>query len=121
MATTPPETYQLAGLDPRERGFSRPVELMREDRRCRAAWRYEAVHVVTDFADSAEAALQLLVATLHGQGYRQLRTQASFRQGTYLGSQESWIEYPDPPPTAQPKTGLLTALRSWFHREHLVA
>ena len=121
MATTPPETYQLAGLDPRERGFSRPVELMREDRRCRAAWRYEAVHVVTDFADSAEAALRLLVATLHGQGYRQLRTQASFRQGTYLGSQESWIEYPDPPPTAQPKTGLLTALRSWFHREHLVA
>ena len=92
---------------------------MREDRRYRAAWRYEAVHVVTDLADSAEAALRLLVATLQDQGYRQLRAQASFRQGTYLGSQESWIEYPDPP--AQPKAGLLTALRSWFHREHLVA
>ena len=50
MATTPRETYQLAGLDPRERGFSRPVELMRDDRRCRAAWRYEADSALEDGA-----------------------------------------------------------------------
>jgi hypothetical protein len=113
-------TYQLAGLDPRERGFNRPVELMRIQHRYRAAWRYEAAHLMTDFTDSEEAALQLLVATLHGQGYRQLKTQASFRHGTYLGSQESWVDYPDPP-QVPPKTGLMAVFRRWFHREHLAA
>ncbi|HEU4503413.1 MAG TPA: hypothetical protein VFR79_01175, partial [Nitrospira sp.] len=97
MATTSHDTYQLAGLDPRERGFSRPVDLVQENRWYRATLRYEAAQVATAPTDSEEAALQLLIATLHGQGYRQLKTQISFRNGIYLGSRESWIEYPDPP------------------------
>jgi hypothetical protein len=121
VATTPYDTYQLAGLDPRERGFNRPVELVREDHRYRVAMRYEAARIVTEPADSEETALQLLIATLHRQGYRQLRTQISFRGGTYLGARESWIDYPDPPPPPQPRSGLLAVFRSWFHREHLSA
>ncbi|HET7909183.1 MAG TPA: hypothetical protein VFL19_00620 [Nitrospira sp.] len=118
MTRTPQDAYQLAGLDARDRGFSRTVEVMVEDRRYRVALRYEAAHIVTEPAESHEAALQLLIEALHGQGYRQLKTQVSFRSGTYVGSGESWVEYPDPP---QPAAGLLAVIRQWFQRNALSA
>ena len=37
-----------------------------------------------------------IISTLQEQGYTQLRSQLSVQEGTYLGSQEPWIEYPDP-------------------------
>jgi len=104
VGTTAQNTYQLAGLDPRERGFSRPVEV-REDAP----------------GDTQEAALQLLVATLHEQGYRQLKTQITFRSGTYLGSREAWVEYPDPPHAGRRGAGLVAAIRNWFHWDTLSA
>lgn len=118
MATATHDTYQLAGIDPRERGFSRPVDLMPEDRQYRARLRYEASHITTELAPSQDEALQLLITVLQGQGYRQLKTQISFRQGAYLGSGESWTEYPDPPPVQR---GLLAAIRTWFKRDTLSA
>jgi hypothetical protein len=121
VGTTAQDTYQLAGLDSRERGFSRPVEVRQEDQRYRASMRYEATHVVTEPADTQEAALQLLIATLHGHGYRQLKTQISFRCGTYLGSRESWVEYPDPPLAVRRGAGLVAAIRNWFHWDTLSA
>ena len=110
MVTTARDTYQLAGLDPRDRGFSRPVEVVSDARQYRATLRYEAARIVTEAA-SQDAAVERLIATLHGQGYRQLKTQVSFRDGAYLGSREAWIEYPDPPPAFR---RLLAALRSWL-------
>lgn len=121
MGTPSHDTYQLAGLDARERGFSRPVDLMHEEGRYRASLRYETTRIVAEPADNQEAALHLLIALLHGQGYRQLKTQISFRSGTYLGSRESWMEYPDPPSVAQRGAGLLTTIRNWFHRDKLSA
>ena len=121
MGTTAQNTYQLAGLDPRERGFSRPVEVREDDQRYRASLRYEATRIVTAPGDTQEAALQLLVATLHEQGYRQLKTQITFRSGTYLGSRESWVEYPDPPLARRRGAGLVAAIRNWFHRDTLSA
>jgi hypothetical protein len=121
VGTTAQDTYQLAGLDSRERGFSRPVEVRQEAQRYRASLRYEATHVVTEPADTHEAALHLLIAALHGQGYRQLKTQVSFHRGIYVGSRESWVEYPDPPPTARRGSGLAAAIRHWFHRNNLPA
>ena len=121
MGSTAQNTYQLAGLDPRERGFSRPVEVREDDQRYRASMRYEATRVVTEPGNTQEAALQLLVATLHDQGYRQLKTQISFRSGTYLGSRESWVEYPDPPLARRRGAGLVAAIRNWFHRDTLSA
>lgn len=121
MPSATQDAYQLAGLDARQRGFSRPVEVTPEDDRYRAALRYEATRIVTEPAENHEAALQLLIATLHGQGYRQLKTQVSFRSGTYVGSRESWIEYPDPPAASQRRTGLVAAIRHWFHRNTLSA
>jgi len=115
VGTTPQDRYQLAGLDPRERGFSRPVEVVHEGQQYRAILRYESAHIVTDPVTSQDAALQLLIAALHEQGYRQLKAQVSFRDGAYLGSRESWTEYPDPPP----QRSLCDAIRSWFQRDHV--
>ena len=118
MGTTPQDTYQLAGLDPRERGFSRPVEVVHEGQQYRVLLRYEAARIVTEPATSQDAALQLLITALHGQGYRQLKTQVSFSNGAYLGSRESWTEYSDPPP---PHRSLCATIRSWFQRDHVSA
>jgi hypothetical protein len=113
VGPAPDNTYQLAGLDPRERGFCRPVEVVVQDRQYRATLRYESARVVTEPAASQDAALESLIATLHGQGYRQLKTQISFREGRYLGSRECWTEYPDPAPAPR---SLFAALRSWLQR-----
>jgi len=108
------DKHRLAGLDNRERGFSRPVEFERAGERYRAILRYESTCVITEPHSSQDAALLVLIQTLHAQGYRQLRTQLSFRNGTYLGSQELWVEYPDPPQSDQHRSGLLGQILSWF-------
>ncbi len=107
------DKHQLAGLDDRERGFSRPVEFERAGAHYRALLRYETVRITTDPHATQEDALLVLIQMLHAQGYRQLRTQMSFCRGRYLGSQERWVEYQDPPqPEAEP-SGFITRLVRW--------
>lgn len=107
------DKHQLAGLDHRERGFSRPVEFERAGERFCAILRYETIRISTEPEPAQVTALLALIHALHQQGYRQLRTQVSFRDGIYLGSQELWVEYPDPAPPPQPK-GLLTRIVGWL-------
>jgi hypothetical protein len=90
------EKHQLAGFDARERGFSRPIVFEQAEGGYQAILRYETTRVMTTAQGTPEAALNELIRTLQGQGYSQLRSQLSVRQGAYLGSQEPWIEYPDP-------------------------
>lgn len=90
------EKYQLAGVDNRERGFNRTVELRRDSNAYRATLYYEKIQVRGEAADNSVAALHSLVHRLHASGYSQLRTRLSFRGEDYLGSEEPWIEYPDP-------------------------
>ncbi len=113
MAQTGLDKHQLAGFDDRERGFSRPVEFDRAEDQFRAVLRYEAVRITTDPHPTQDGALLMLIQILHGQGYRQLRTQKSFSNGEYLGSRELWIEYPDPP-QEQKSEGLLAKIAGWF-------
>ena len=108
------ETHQLAGLDARERGFNRPVECEAMSAGFRAVLRYESERVTAEHPTSTETALRELVKALHDQGYRQLRSQLSFKNGAYLGSQEPWIEYPDPPPATVSAHGLMEWLRNWL-------
>jgi hypothetical protein len=108
------DKHQLAGLDDRERGFSRPVEFERVGEGYRALLRYESVRVTTETHPTQDDALTILIQTLHVQGYRQLKTQRSFRNGTYLGSQELWVEYQDPPQPEPERSGLLGKVLSWF-------
>jgi hypothetical protein len=107
------DRFQLAGLDDRQRGFSRPVDIDPVKGQYRARLRYESTQIVTAPAATEAGALLELIHDLHAQGYRQLKTQLSFRRGTYLGSQEPWIEYADPTPDRG--WGLLSTIRNWFH------
>ena len=108
------DKHQLAGLDDRERGFSRPVEFEREGEGYRAILRYEDLRAMTEAHPTQHEALTILIHTLQAQGYRQLKTQMSFRDGVYLGSQELWVEYPDPPEAEPEQPGLLGRILSWF-------
>ena len=107
------DKHQLSGLDYRERGFNRPIEFERAGDRFCAILRYETVRISTEPHPAQDAALLALIENLHRQGYRQLRTQVSFRNGIYLGSQETWVEYPDPTPPPNSE-GLLTKIAGWF-------
>lgn len=114
MEQTGLDKHQVAGLDDRERGFSRPVEFERGGEGYRAVLRYESVRVATEIHPTQDDALIILIQTLHAQGYRQLKTQRSFRNGVYLGSQELWVEYPDPPQAEPEQSGFLDKIQNWF-------
>ena len=113
MGQTSLDKHQLAGLDARERGFSRPVSLVQVGEGYRAILRYETILIETEPHATQDDALRRLIHTLQTDGYRQLRTQVSFRSGSYLGSQELWVEYPDPVVEPEPP-GFMTKLLSWF-------
>ena len=110
------EKHQLAGFDGRERGFSRPVVFEQAGGGYQANLRYETTHVVTTAQDTPGAALEELIRMLQGQGYSQLRSQLNFRNGTYLGSREPWIEYPDPERQPETPDGLIGRLFGWLGR-----
>ena len=107
------DRHQLAGLDDRERGFSRPVEFERAGEGYRAVLRYEAVRVTTELHQTQDVALLAMIQTLQSRGYRQLKTQKSFSNGTYLGSQELWVEYPDPPELQPDRSGFFARMLRW--------
>jgi hypothetical protein len=111
------EKHQLAGVDGRERGFSRPVVFEQADGRYQAILRYETTRVATTPHDTPGAALKELICTLQGQGYSQLRSQLSVREGIYLGSREPWIEYPDQPRVTEQEGGWLKRLCRSFLRQ----
>ena len=108
------DKHQLAGLDDRIRGFSRPVEFDQAGEGYRAILRYESVRISTEVHPAQDLALLALIRTLQAQGYRQLRTQVSFRNGIYLGSQEIWVEYPDPPQPEPEPSGFMARLLGMF-------
>ena len=107
------DRHQLAGLDARERGFSRPVEFTQVGEGYRARLRYETMLQETAPQSTQDDALRMLIQALQSDGYRQLRTQMSFRNGIYLGSQELWVEYPDPHIEPEP-AGFMARLMSSF-------
>ena len=95
MGEGPIDKYQMAGTDERERGFNRPVGVQFDGRAYRATLQYERTSLTGESLESQDAALQQLVRLLQERGYRQLRSQLSFRSGEYRGNQEPWIEYAD--------------------------
>lgn len=117
MSDQAEEKHQLAGLDTRERGFSRPVVFEHADGGYQAILRYEKTRVVTMAYDTPGAALEELIRMLQRQGYSQLRSQLSVREGAYLGSQEPWIEYPDPARGTEQEGGWLKRLFRSFLRQ----
>jgi hypothetical protein len=90
------EKYQIAGLDERLRGFSRLLEMEALGERRRAVFRYEQILVETPACETSREALDDIVRLLRERGYSQLRVRLDFRGDTYLGTQEPWLDYPDP-------------------------
>jgi hypothetical protein len=90
------EKHQVAGLDEKERGFNRQIDVERTDACYRAILRYEQTLVETAACDTSVQAVDELVRMLRDRGYTQLRSRLNFKGATYLGTQEPWIEYPDP-------------------------
>jgi len=109
------DRYQLAGLDDRQRGFSRPVALEPAGDGFRAVLRYERVVLSSESHPTQDEALHVLIHALHRQGFRRLKSQMSVRNGIYLGSQELWIEYPDPQEPSE-RAGFLARVTGWFRR-----
>jgi len=90
------EKHLLSGLDQRQRGFSRQVEIEPEEGGYRASLQYEKLAVRSERRSTKEEALLELVERLQESGYRQLRSRLNFRGGSYFGSLEPWFEYADP-------------------------
>ena len=97
MGNPPSEKHQLAGFDDRQRGFNRVVEVAPVGTVYRATLKYESAQIAAEGPENETAALHHLIRQLHDRGYRQLRTQVSFRGEVYLGNRAPWVEYPDPP------------------------
>ena len=117
MSDQAQDKHQLAGVDTRERGFSRPIVFKSIDGGYQAILQYETTRVVTTAQATVGIALEELIRTLQGQGYSQLRSQLCVRQGIYLGSQEPWIEYPDPARSTEQEGGWLKRLFRSFLRQ----
>lgn len=107
-------TYQLAGVDNQERGFTRQIKVSSRNGLYKAALRYEALRLEGTPCDTDETALRNLVQALQQRGYTQLRTQLIFRGDQYLGSQELWVEYADPKPQSESIGGIKKWLRCFF-------
>lgn len=105
--------YQVAGLDERERGFNRTAEVRRDGDGYRTVLHYEQLQLATTRHPTPDGTIGDLIQLLQTRGYIQLRSRVSFRGGSYLGTQEPWIEYPDAPQPAEPPHWF-SRLIGWF-------
>lgn len=96
MASDIVEQHQIAGLDEKERGFNRQIDVERIEEGYRAILRYEQTLVETVACETPVQSVEELVRLLRDRRYTQLRSRLNFKGMTYLGTQEPWIEYPDP-------------------------
>jgi hypothetical protein len=90
------EKHQVAGLDEKERGFNRQIDVERIEGGYRAVLRYEQTLVETAVCETSIKTLDELISMLRDRGYTQLRSRLHFKGAAYLGTLEPWIEYPDP-------------------------
>jgi len=104
--------YHVAGLDDRDRGFNRQVHVIPCEGGFQARLRYELLQIEIDPFPMEDQVLKRLVHVLHERGYRQLRTQRIFIGEQYLGSQELWVEHPDP----ESSLDIKKAWSSWFRQ-----
>ena len=108
--------YQLSGLDDRERGFTRQVEISYRDKWYQAVLRYERFRADGSSPTDETGALRNLIHTLQAQGYTQLRSQLIFRGQLYLGSQELWVDYGDEEIAKKQRDGIWGLFFKWVKK-----
>lgn len=109
--------YQLSGLDEQERGFTRQVECICHEHEYEVILRYERIKVEGQSQIDEQSALQNLIEILHKSGYTQLRSQLIFQGKAYLGSQELWVDYPDPECLEAQRQTLINRIREWVNKK----
>jgi hypothetical protein len=121
MSSTSPDIhiYHVAGLDDRERGFSRQIHVIPREGGFQARLRYEALQIEVDPVPTEDQALKTLIHVLHEKGYRELRTQRIFTGEQYLGNQELWVEYPEPDVPRETRKNWLAWIRQILVRSLL--
>jgi len=108
--------YHVAGLDDRDRGFNRQVQVIPCEGGFQARLRYELLQIEIDPFPMEDEVLKRLIHVLQDRGYRQLRTQRIFIGDQYLGNQELWVEYPDPESSLDTEKTWGAWLRQIFRR-----
>ena len=88
--------YQIAGIDDRDRGFTRQTEIRNLDGHYQAIFRYETFFLDAEPQVTEQAALANLIKQLQKRRYTQLYSRLQFRRGHYLGTQEIWEEHQEP-------------------------
>ncbi len=116
MESTSPITnvHHISGLDDRERGFNRQVQVIAQGGTYQARLRYEELQVAVESLPTEQEALQRLAQALQDRGYTQLRTQHIFQGEQYLGNQELWVDYQDPEPPEEPSVSWLQRIGNFF-------
>jgi hypothetical protein len=112
MPSEDTEKHLLAGVDERQRGFARQVDIESMEGQYRASLHYEKIFLASEGRATKEAALMEVIEALQKLGYRQLRSRLNFRGNQYLGGPESWLDYPDPEEPAPSRPGTLARL--WY-------
>ena len=113
-----PNIYQLSGLDDRERGFTRQVECSSHETVYQTVMRYERIRAEGTSQVNEATALRELVHGLQQKGYTQLRSQLIFKGEAYLGSQELWVDYPDPACCEEQKLSVVQRIRQWLNKRN---
>jgi len=113
---TPAEKHEIAGVDTRKRGFTRMAEIQYRVDAFQAIFQYEQSIITGEPAPETTLTLTSLVQALQGKGYTQLRSRISFRGEEYLGTQELWVDYPDPAPEPSGLGPYLRRLLQKFRR-----
>ena len=106
--------HHIAGIDDRERGFNRQAQVIVGESLYQARLRYEMLQIEVESDKTEEEALQRLIQELQERGYTQLRTQRIFKGEQYLGTQELWVDYPDPELLNVQPVSWLMRIRQFF-------
>ncbi|MEW6245460.1 MAG: hypothetical protein AB1555_01995 [Nitrospirota bacterium] len=89
------ERYQIEGVDPSDRYFSRSILVNRTANGYFAKVMYEALAVEGQTHPSIAAAVKDVVDKLRALGFRRMRTRPNFKGRRYLAEKETWTDYPD--------------------------
>jgi hypothetical protein len=93
------ERHQLEGNDPSDRYFNRSVAVSRTSNGYTAKVLYEALTVEGVSQPTIPGAVKSIVDQLRDLGFRRMRTRANFKGRRYLAEKETWVDYPDLPPS----------------------
>lgn len=106
--------YQLSGIDNKDRGFTRQVQVFSNQGFFHAVLRYEETKLAEKSCVDEDGALREIIQRLQSHGYTQLRSRLIFRGTHYLGSQEIWVDYPDMESSSELMRKVLDRLMQWF-------